>query len=57
MQTPDRTDQLAYIGAGIKAYLSRRFIFRAEYNQYVVFTERDNNEEANEWKLGFAFFF
>lgn len=57
VQTPDRTDQLAYVGAGVKAYLSRRFIFRAEYNQYVVFTERDDNEEANEWKLGFAFFF
>ena len=57
VQTPDRTDQLAYVGAGIKAYLSRRFIFRAEYNKYVVFTDRDDTEEANEWKLGFAFFF
>lgn len=57
VQTPDRTDQLAYVGAGVKAYLSRRFIFRAEYNKYVVFTDRDDNEEANEWKLGFAFFF
>ena len=57
VQTPDRTDQLAYVGAGVKAYMSRRFIFRAEYNKYVVFTERDDNQEANEWKLGFAFFF
>ena len=57
VQTPDRTDQLAYVGAGVKAYLSSRFIFRAEYNKYVVFTDRDDNEEANEWKLGFAFFF
>jgi uncharacterized protein YgiM (DUF1202 family) len=57
IQTPDRTDQLAYVGAGVKAYMSRRFIFRAEYNKYVVFTERDDNQEANEWKLGFAFFF
>lgn len=57
VQTPDRTDQLAYVGAGVKAYLSRRFIFRVEYNKFVVFTDRDENEEANEWKLGFAFFF
>lgn len=57
VQTADRTDQLAYVGAGVKAYLSRRFIFRAEYNKYVVFTDRDDNEEADEWKLGFAFFF
>jgi hypothetical protein len=57
VQAPDRTDQLAYVGAGVKAYLSRRFIFRAEYNKFVVFTDRDENEEPTEWKLGFAFFF
>ena len=57
VQTPDRTDQLAYVGAGFKAYLARRFILRGEYNKYVVFTSRDDNEEADEWKLGFAFFF
>jgi hypothetical protein len=57
VQTSDRSDQLAYVGAGLKAYVSRRFIFRAEYNKYVVFTERDDNQEPNEWKLGFAFFF
>ena len=57
VQTPDRTDPLAYVGAGVKAYLSRRFIFRAEYNKFVVFTDRDENEEPTEWKLGFAFFF
>lgn len=57
VQAPDRTDELAYAGAGIKVYLSRQFIFRAEYNKFVVFTDRDENEEPTEWKLGFAFFF
>ncbi len=57
VQTEDRTDQVAYAGLGVKAYLSRRFILRAEFNKYVVFTDRDDNEEADEWKLGFAFFF
>lgn len=57
VQTEKRTDQVAYVGVGAKAYLSRRFILRAEFNQYVVFTDRDDNEEADEWKLGFAFFF
>ena len=45
------------IPTGAKAYLARRLIFRAEYNKYVVITDRDDNEEADEWKLGFAFFF
>jgi hypothetical protein len=57
VQTEDRTDQVAYVGLGAKGYLSRRFILRAEFNKYVVFTDRDDNEEADEWKLGFAFFF
>ncbi len=53
----DRSEQVAYIGAGLKYYLSRRFIFRGDYRSYVIFTERDQNEERQEWKVGFAFFF
>lgn len=53
----DRTEQVAYVGAGLKYYLSRRFIFRADYRSYVIFTERETNEERDEWKVGFAFFF
>lgn len=54
---PTETDQLAYFGAGVKVPLSPRIDFRAEFNEYVVFTERDDNEEITEWKLGFAFSF
>jgi len=57
VDTPERTDQTAWVGVGFKAYLSRRFILRAQYDKYVVFTDRDENEEADEWKLGFGFFF
>ncbi len=57
VDTPERTDQTAWVGIGFKAYLSRRFILRGEYDKYVVFTDRDDNEEADEWKLGFGFFF
>lgn len=55
--TEDRTDNLAHVGIGIRAYLTRRFVFRAEYKTYVVFTSRDDNEEPTEWKAGFSFFF
>ena len=44
-------------GVGVRAYLTRRFIVRGEYKGYVIFTNRDDNEEVNEWKAGFAFFF
>lgn len=52
-----RTDQVAYAGIGVRAYMARRFIVRGEVKEYVVFTDRDENEEDVEWKIGFAFFF
>jgi hypothetical protein len=54
---PDRTDQTAYVGLGARYYLARRFFLRGEYRSHVVFTSRNDNEEVDEWKLGFAFFF
>ncbi len=55
--TEDRTDQIAYGGIGVRAYIARRFMVRGEFKEYVVFTDRDENEEETEWKIGFAFFF
>ncbi len=57
IQAEDRTDQIAHAGAGLRVYATRRLILRAEYKSYVVFTSRDDNEEVEEWKVGFAFFF
>jgi hypothetical protein len=54
---PDRTDQTAYVGGGLRFYLTRRFFARAEYKQHIVFTSRNDNQKVDEWKLGFAFFF
>jgi hypothetical protein len=52
-----RTEQTAYVGGGLRYYLTRRFFVRAEYKSHVVFTKRNENEKVDEWKLGFAFFF
>ena len=57
IQGEDRTDQIGHVGAGFRVYATRRFLLRAEYKSYVVFTSRDENEEVEEWKVGFAFFF
>ena len=56
-QAEDRTDQVGYVGGGVRVYITRRFMFRAEYRSYVLFTSRNENEEIDEWKGGFAFFF
>ena len=57
IQAQDSQDLTAHMGVGIKMYLTRRFILRAEYKNYVGFSSDDNNEEFEEWKAGFAFFF
>jgi hypothetical protein len=57
IQGDDRTDQIGHVGVGFRVYATRRFLLRAEYKSYVVFTSRDENEEVEEWKVGFAFFF
>jgi hemolysin activation/secretion protein len=54
---PQRHEVLGYYGVGAKWYLTQRFLLRADYRSYVIFTTRDQNEDRNEWKAGFAFFF
>jgi hypothetical protein len=56
-QSEDSTDQVGIVGVGVKAYLTERFLLRAEYKSYVVFSSKDNNEDVDEWKAGFAVFF
>ena len=56
-QEKDRTDQLAHVGAGLRIYLARRFVFRAQYKNYVIFESDDDNQEIDEWKAGFSVFF
>ncbi len=53
----DRTEQIANVGLGVRWYLTRRFIVRAEYQNHVIFQNTDDNQEIDEWKAGFAFFF
>lgn len=53
----DRTDQIASVGIGLKWYLTRRFVFRAEYKNHVIFQNKNDNQEIDEWKAGLAFSF
>ncbi len=53
----DRTDQVGQVGLGVRINVSKSFMIRGEYNSYLTFTSRDDNEELDEWKAGFAFLF
>lgn len=56
VEARDSTDQISHVGVGLRFYLGRRFLLRAEYRNYVIFTSRDDNKEIDEWRGGFAFF-
>jgi hypothetical protein len=53
----DRTDTTAFGSLGLRGYLTDRFLLQAEYRSFVVFTSRDDNEEIDEWTVGFTYFF
>ena len=57
VSTEDRTDSTANVGAGIRIHLSGRLMLRLQYKYYVVMTDRDDDEEVNEWKIGISAFF
>jgi len=57
IQTQDRTDEIVNVGLGVKAYISRQFFVRVEYTSYTILTSRNDNDEVEEWKLGFSVFF
>lgn len=53
----DRTEQITNVGVGMRWYLTRRFIVRAEYQNHVILQKTNDNQEIDEWKAGVAFFF
>ena len=53
----DRTDQVGSAGAGVRLYLTRRFILRAEYRRITIFQDKDDNQEIDAWQAGIGFFF
>ena len=57
VSTEDRQDNSLHVGGGARIYLSKRFVLRLEYKNYVVLTSRDDDEEIEQWKLGFSAFF
>lgn len=53
----DRTDTTASIGVGVRVHLYQRLFLRMQYKHYVVMTDRDDDEEVGEWKIGISAFY
>ena len=57
LQTSDRTDQTLHAGLGLRVYVTRQLMVRAEYRSTVILTNQDDNDESDEWTLGISAFF
>lgn len=60
VQPEDTTHQFSTVGIGIRTHITRTFVFRIEYNDYIIYSadnNNDQNEALGEWKAGFAVFF
>tara|TARA_R110002110_G_scaffold415561_2_gene650916 strand:+ start:134222 stop:134983 length:762 start_codon:yes stop_codon:yes gene_type:complete len=57
VSTQDRNDSTASVGAGVRIHLSGRLLLRLQYKHYVVMTDRDDDEEVGEWKIGISAFY
>lgn len=56
-QSQDREDNTLSAGGGVVIKLSRRFLFRIQYDYHTALTTRAQNEEVEEWKAGFGVYF
>lgn len=57
VETTNRNNDLVDVGIGVRYYLTRRFLLRAQYRNYEVLTNSATNQNAEEWKIGFSAFF
>ena len=53
----ESSNQMAYVSLGARGFITRRFMWRADWRHYVVFNNLNVNEELEEWKFGLAVFF
>lgn len=54
VQSEQRNDTSMLAGFGVRTYLTRSFFMRLEYNQHLVLTNRDTNEDIDQWLFGLS---
>lgn len=53
----ESANQMAYASLGARGFITRRFMWRADWRHYVVFNNQNVYEDLEEWKFGLAVFF
>jgi hypothetical protein len=53
----ESNNQMAYVSLGARGFITRRFMWRADWRHYVVFNNLNVYEDLEEWKFDLAVFF
>jgi hypothetical protein len=53
----EKNNQMAYVSLGARGFITKRFMWRADWRHYVVFNNQNVYEDLEEWKFGLAVFF
>ena len=53
----EKSNQLAYVSLGARGFITKRFMWRADWRHYVVFNNLNVYEGLEEWKFGLSVFF
>ena len=53
----ESSNQMVYASLGARGFITRRFMWRADWRHYVVFNNLNVYEDLEEWKFGLAVFF
>ena len=52
-----RTNDIMEVGGGLRYYIGSNLLMNIEYKSVLALTQRDEQEEIEEWKLGITVFF
>ncbi|MCR8922376.1 SH3 domain-containing protein [Dasania sp. GY-MA-18] len=55
--TKKRNDNVSYTAAGLRMYLAQRLLLRLQYSNYLIISNRDDDEEIEAWTLGISAFY
>jgi Bacterial SH3 domain len=53
----ENNNEMAYVSLGARGFITRRFMWRADWRHYDVFNHLNVYEDLEEWKVDFAVFF
>jgi hypothetical protein len=50
-------NEMAYASVGARGFITRRFMWRADWRHYIVFNNQNTYEDLEEWKVDLSVFF